>query len=918
MKSSQDKKKIGDPNALQPASAKPKAKKKVSADEASATTELHQLINQAQELDQNGNTAGAEKCYAQWIDKNELAIGKKFALFNYAAILQKLNKLDEALAAYQSCIELDENFGQAYINQGLLYEKKGMDTPALQIWASWISKWNRNTNKNIELQTIALNHLGRVQERLKNYQQAETALGQSLKLNPKQSGVIQHYVHIRQKACAWPIYKKLEGISYAQMRQATSPLAMLALTEDPAEQLANSMGFVLRTYQQPNENLIEGKTYKHERTRIGYVSCDLREHAVGFLLGTVFEGHDPKKYELYAYDYTAEENTEQRSKLKKLFEHIRPIHKLTDREAAIRIKEDEIDILIDLHGLSAGARPGILSYRPAPKQGTYLGFIGPTGMPWIDFVIADSISLPNELTPYFTETPIYLNESFIPLTSQEMDPGPTDRKALGFEEQDIVLASLSNTYKITPEMFEVWMKILTRIKSAKLWLIDDNAESTKNLTNEAARRGIPKERLIFQKRINPREYRRNLKAADIFLDTYPYNCGSTTNDVVNAGIPIVTKFGKTMVSRMGYSILNSIGKTETVTKSDSEYEEQVVMLCLKIKAGNGSKTESNMKKYQPTKMQVALDQLKTNDLYPSYRPKNTTKNKQEFRIYQIYYNDKTQQSIPRGFIPLDNKKNERPDWREFWPIRNYLINNTLEDHIYYGFFSPRFSEKTGLDPTKVDQFIQQCNADNQLIHFSPYWDMNSFFLNSFVQGEFFHPGLLGVYKTICQKLNLNINPEKIVAHAGDTVFCNYFIAKKSFWTKWLELAEEIFLAGETPGHDLYFSLNQDRNRDAYYSQESYPLKIFVQERLVNLVLAISKNPSINYNIFDLGATKTTLASYMTEAIYGNALKAQYVNTREKIYLDSYIALNQRVWEKSGMIALAQQLDQVLAKQKNQA
>ena len=154
MKTSQDKKKKGHPIVPQQVSAKAKPKKKMGTDEAKVATELHQLINQAQELDQNGNTAGAAQCYAQWIDENELAIGKKFALFNYAAILQKLNKLDEALAAYQSCIALDENFGQAYINQGLLYEKKGMETPALQ-----------NTHKNIELQTITLNHLGRVQER---------------------------------------------------------------------------------------------------------------------------------------------------------------------------------------------------------------------------------------------------------------------------------------------------------------------------------------------------------------------------------------------------------------------------------------------------------------------------------------------------------------------------------------------------------------------------------------------------------------------------------------------------------------------------------------------------------------------------------------------------------------------------------
>jgi predicted O-linked N-acetylglucosamine transferase (SPINDLY family) len=389
--------------------------------------------------------------------------------------------------------------------------------------------------------------------------------------------VIQHWVHIRQKACQWPVYKPLPNVSYADMRRYTSPLAMLAMTEDPAEQLLNSQSFVARTYGLKQEHLCEGRHYEHSRLRVGYVSGDFREHAVGFLLPGLLDGHD-KDIELFAYDFSPEENTALRQKLKQQFDHFRSIHTLSDRQAAELVLADEIDVLIDLHGLSSGARPGIFALRPAPKQGTFLGFMGPTGMPWIDFVVADKNVLPEELTPFFTEKPLYVEGSFIPRVSYAEDAPVLTRQQLGLPDDAFVMASFGNTYKITPEMFATWMRLLHRLPNAVLWLIDDNEASTANLSARAAEAGVDVSRIHFSPRTTHSEFCGRLKLADVFLDTYPYNCGSTSNDVLNSGIPLITISGRTLVSRMGRSFLLRAEADDCLTRNYEEYFNKIVEL----------------------------------------------------------------------------------------------------------------------------------------------------------------------------------------------------------------------------------------------------------------------------------------------------------------------------------------------------
>jgi predicted O-linked N-acetylglucosamine transferase (SPINDLY family) len=426
---------------------------------------------------------------------------------------------------------------------------------------------------------MAWNHIGRVYENHKQYDEAERALERSLALNTKQTGVLQHWIHIRQKACAWPVYKPLPGITHNDMLMATSPLAMLAMTDDPVQQLLTAHAFVGRTYGFKEEFLCKGRVYTHDRIRIGYVSGDLCTHAVGLLLPEVFEGHDRTKFEVYAYDFSPEDGTAVRARLKASFDHLRRIDTLTDRQVAELVLQDEIDVLIDLHGLSSGARPGIFALHPAPKQGTYLGFIGTTGMPWFDFVIADKYVFPEELTPYFTEKPLYVEGSFIPLTKPASNSVTTTRAEHGLPEDAFVMAAFGNVYKITPEMFSTWLEILLEIPDSILWLIDDNTATTRNLRDFATVKQADLSQIIFSPRTAHSEYLAKLALADVFLDTFPYNCGSTSNDVIAAGVPLLTMQGNTMVSKMGSSILNNSQLKNTIADSFENYKAT----CLNIK-----------------------------------------------------------------------------------------------------------------------------------------------------------------------------------------------------------------------------------------------------------------------------------------------------------------------------------------------
>jgi len=532
---------------------------------------LDSLFQQSAHLQSLGNNEAAAFLYAGWLRSN-VHPHSYLVWFNYGALLQKIGRYDEACAAYAACLQFIPNFPPALINLGLSYESKQDFEKALAAWAQLTDGPMLQDTEWRGYFLAALNHAARLLEDLDRLDQANEVLERSLSIDPRQTDVLHHWVHVQQKACQWPVYRALDRVRINSMILATSPLPMLAMTDDPAVLLLNAREFVRRKWGF-DEKRLASKPRKRARIRLAYLSGDFCTHAVGVLLPEVLYAHDRNAFELYAYDYSREDGSSIRNQILACFDQVRAVHTQTDEEVAKIIASDQIDILIDLQGISLGARPGIAACRPAALQGTWLGFIGTTGMPWLDFVVTDPYALPPSLEPFFTEEPLHVDGSFLPLALLRQNAvSPMTRSEAGFEREQIVIAALANVYKITPEMFLLWMRLLKRFPASVLWLLDDNPTASENLKRMASALGVEVSRIRFTKREAYPVYLRRLEHADLFLDSFPYNCGSTTRDVVSCGVPLVSLSGRSMVSRMGGSVLTALGLNDYIASSFSDYE----------------------------------------------------------------------------------------------------------------------------------------------------------------------------------------------------------------------------------------------------------------------------------------------------------------------------------------------------------
>jgi predicted O-linked N-acetylglucosamine transferase (SPINDLY family) len=358
-------------------------------------------------------------------------------------------------------------------------------------------------------------------------------------------------------------------------------LAMLASQDDPAMQVLTARNFVARKFGNLKVANLGASRLRspRERLKIAYLSGDLCTHAVGLLLPDFLESHDRSKVETFGYCWSIEDGSPVRQRLKDSFEHFERIVDLDDATVAARIAAAGIDVLIDLHGLSAGVRPGILALKPAPITATWLGFIGPTAMPWIDYVIGDQFTLTDDLEPYFSERMIRLSGCFLPGDRKRQIGKMVTRAECGLPEDAFVFATFNNAYKLNPSMWNCWMRILRQVPKSVLWLVDDNAWATENLRAAALTHGIAPERLILNPRASHADFLGRLPLADLFLDNHPYNAGSTANDALWMGLPILTLSGRCFVSRMGGSLLTAAGVPELITYHLSDYEQKAISLA---------------------------------------------------------------------------------------------------------------------------------------------------------------------------------------------------------------------------------------------------------------------------------------------------------------------------------------------------
>jgi len=540
--------------------------------------EVTELLSYANQLDNQKLGVLAIVLYQTWLERNETSPYCHAVCFNLGVTLSNEGDLAGSERAYRRAIAFDANFIQPRLNLGSLYERMGKIDQALAEWR-WVKDNIVANSETIPLITFALNHLGRVLEVHKQYQESEEMLTLSLNLNPRQPDALQHWIHLRQKQCEWPVFSDLENLAAEKMPPATSALAMLSVTDDPEIQLDTARRYVAEKVLANVEPLSNPHGYKHDKIRVGYCSSDFSLHPVSMLTVELFELHDRAQFDVYGFCWSPEDGSGLRKRVINAMDHFIRINHLSDEQAAHLIREQEIDILVDLQGLTSGTRPNILSYRPAPIQITYLGLPATTGLASIDYIIVDHYLVPEQFERYYSEKLLYLSPVFQLSDRKRVAAEKPTRESCGLPENSFVFCSFNNNYKFTQEVFTVWMNILRRVPDSVLWLLADNRWAEINLRREAQNQGISPERLVFMTRTAPQNYLARYLCADLFLDTFPFNAGTTASDALWMGLPLLTYSGRAFAARMAGSLLSAAGLRELITHNLQEYEEKAVWLA---------------------------------------------------------------------------------------------------------------------------------------------------------------------------------------------------------------------------------------------------------------------------------------------------------------------------------------------------
>ncbi len=540
--------------------------------------EFSALIDAASRLDAAGKRPLAAVLYRTWLSRNTSQFNHVIQ-FNLGATLSLEKDIAGSEAAYREAIRLAPGFVQPRVNLGTLLEGQGKIEEALTEWRWVIDHVSPQDPNNKPLVVMALNQMGRVLEINKRLDEASVVLTKSLAIEPEQVDVLHHWVSLRQKQCVWPTYIPLPKVSRKFMQDATSALSMLSISDDPQSQLAAARRYVKNKLNSDVPNLSNPNGYGHRKIRIGYASGDFCLHPVSLLTVELFELHDREKFEVYGYCWSPEDGSPMRQRVINAMDKFTKIHSMSDVEAAQLIRRDEIDILVDLQGQTAGARANMLAYRPAPVQITYLGLPATTGLPSIDYVIADKFLIPENEALNYSERPIYMPDVY-QVSDRKRNVGPKPGRAdCNLPPEGFVFCTFNNNYKYTPDVFDAWMNILRRVPGSVLLLLADNQWSEANLKKEAKARKIDPKRLVFGPRLSPENYLARYQVADLFLDSFPFNAGTTANDALWMGLPLLTLTGRSFASRMAGALLTAAKMESLITYNLKDYEEKAVALA---------------------------------------------------------------------------------------------------------------------------------------------------------------------------------------------------------------------------------------------------------------------------------------------------------------------------------------------------
>jgi len=572
---------------------------------------LNNLGNSQKELGES------EQAILSYQRANKLSGGCSEILGNLGNALCDAGRYDEALDSYNQAIAIDPSNGKAYNNLGTLlrYQRKLDDA------AACFEKAIRLMPNDVE----AYHNLGNVHYDRSNYklaiscyQKALTFDSHSLKTSinmgicfqergdsdmavdlfkqvlaydPENDKACCHLAHEMYQRCQWDLLallnQKIDRFTDEKLKNGQRPEEMpflnLIRRSDPSINFKVAQKWsdlLVPAHLEPRDSPRGMQVEKsNEKLTIGYLSNNFRNHPTAQLIWKMFGLHDRKHFNVHVYSYGEKDSSEYRKRIKNDCDKFTNIGMLDHREAANRIYHDHVDILIDLVGYMRDHRLEIASLRPAPIQVRWLGLAGTTGADFFDYLIIDRIVTPPEEAPYYSEKFIYLPDTYQANSGLLNDSRSHFRRIdAHLPEKGLVYCSFCSSYKIEPNVFELWANILKAVPKSVLWLLKSNNTVTSNLRKEAENRNVDPSRIIFAEKMLKENHLERLKLADIALDTLSVNGAATTSDALWAGVPVITMKGTHFASRMSASILNAIGMEDLVCESQKVYEKKAIEL----------------------------------------------------------------------------------------------------------------------------------------------------------------------------------------------------------------------------------------------------------------------------------------------------------------------------------------------------
>ena len=354
----------------------------------------------------------------------------------------------------------------------------------------------------------------------------------------------------------------------------------LGYSSDAALQLACARRYIEDAVPTRIPQLWTGETWRNEKIRIAYVACGFHSHPTAYLTAELIEIHDRSRFEIIGVSLGPDDGSEIRARLIRGFDQFHDVRLKTDRQVAQLLHDLRIDIVVDRSGYTTNARPAIFAARPAPIQVNYIGFPGTLGAKFYDYILADATVLPFDRQPFYTERIVHLPNCYLVNdTKRTVAVRTPTRSEAGLAEEGFVFCCFNNTYKFTPPVFDMWMRLLAQVEGSMLWLYCDRVSAEANLRREAAARGIDPSRLIFAKRVPIEEHLARYRLADLFLDTLTYNAHTTAADALWMGLPLVTCLGQSFAGRVAASLLRAIGLPNLVTNNLEEYEKLALRIA---------------------------------------------------------------------------------------------------------------------------------------------------------------------------------------------------------------------------------------------------------------------------------------------------------------------------------------------------